>query len=87
MFYFPTWFEIKHKSNVSDRFNHFFNMVQRVQRFPHGQVKKIVMKVLQNAYFFHLKNLVLGMLCDEDKVVCRIAVDKIQCIRKNSHYK
>ena len=30
MFYFPTWFEIKHKSNVSDRSNHFFNMVETV---------------------------------------------------------
>ena len=26
------------------------------------------------------------MLCDEDESVCRIAVNKIQCIRKNSHY-
>ena len=86
MFYFPTWFEIKHKSNVSDGFNLFFNMVQKA-RFSHGQVKKIAMVVLQrNAYFAHPENLVLGMLCDEDEGLCRIAVNKIQCIRKNSHY-
>ena len=26
------------------------------------------------------------MLCDEDEGVCRIAVNKFQCMRKNSHY-
>ena len=62
-------------------------MMQRVQRFPHGQVQKIEMKVLQrNAYFSCSENLVLAMICDEDEGVHRIAVNKIQCIRKNSHY-
>ena len=45
------------------------------------------MKVLQrNAYFAYPENLVLSMACDEDEGVHRIAVNKIQCIRKNSHY-
>ena len=75
------------KTICQDRYNHFFIMVQRVQRFPHSQIQKIAMKVLQrNAYFSHLENLVLGMLCDENEGVHRIAVNKIQCIRKNSHY-
>ena len=30
MFYFPTWFEIEHKKKVSDRSNHFLNIIQRV---------------------------------------------------------
>ena len=45
------------------------------------------MEILQrNAYFAHPENLVLGMLCDEDESVSRIAVNKTQYIRKNSHY-
>ena len=45
------------------------------------------MEVLQrNAYFSHLENQVLGILYDEDEGLCRIALNKIQCIRKNSHY-
>ena len=82
-FCFPSWFEINHKSNLSNGSNYFFNMVKRVQRFSHGQVQKIVMKVLQkNVYIAHTENLVLGIFCDEDKGVHRIAVNKIQCIRK-----
>ena len=85
MFYFPTWFEIKHKSHVSDGSNYFFNMVQTVQTFPHGQVQKITREVLQrNAYLAYPENLILGMLCDEDEGVCRIAVSKIQCIKKKT---
>ena len=45
------------------------------------------MEVLhRNAYFAHLEKLFLVMLCDEDEGVCTIAVNKIQCKRKNSHY-
>ena len=53
-----------------------------VQKFLYGQVQKLAMEVLQkNAYFAHPENLVLGMLCDDERVH-RIAVNKIQCIRK-----
>ena len=87
VFYFPIWFEIYHKSNVSDISNHFLNMVQRVQRFPHGQVQKTAMELLQrNTSFIHPENLVLGMHSDEDKGVRKIAVNKIQCIRKSGYY-
>ena len=45
------------------------------------------MRVLQrNAYFSHPENLLLGMLCDKNENFCRIDVNKIQCIRRNSHY-
>ena len=62
-------------------------MVQSVQRFPHGQVQKVALVVLyRNAYFSHPENqlIVLGILCDEDKDVHRIAVNKIQSIKKRS---
>ena len=45
------------------------------------------MRVLQkNAYFAHPENLLWGMLCDENESVHRIDVNKIQDIRRNSHY-
>ena len=45
------------------------------------------MEVLQtNAYFAHPEILVLGMLCDKDENVRRIAVNKIQCINRNNHH-
>ena len=36
----------------------------------------------RNAYFARPENLVLRMLCDEDEGMCRITVNKIQCIIK-----
>ena len=67
MFYFLTWFEIKHKSNVSDGSNYFFKHGAKSSKdFLMAKFKKIAIKFLQrHVYSAHPKNQVLNMLCDE----------------------
>ena len=65
-FYFPTWLDIKQKSNVSDGSKHFFNMTLRIQKFAHSEFQKIAIEV----YFAHPENIVLGMLCVVKMKVC-----------------
>ena len=85
--YFPSWFDIKANHAISSGANNFFNMVQRVQKFPVSKVKKWATESLQrNAFFAHPENILLAMLCDSDEAVRRIGVNKVLSIRGKMNF-
>ena len=76
--YFPSWFEIKYKNKLTEAAPNFYNIIDRVRRFPSKEVKKISLKVLQrNGFSIHSENVLLAMLADTHEEVCRKAVNKI----------
>lgn len=80
--YFPSWFQIKFRNKITDGSKHFYNVVERVTKFPKKNVRDIALKVLQrNAFFAHHENVLLAMLGDGDESVRRLAVNKILSIR------
>ena len=83
--YFPTWFEIKKQSQIVQGAKNFFNLVHRIQRFPHSKIRSIALKVVQrNAFFAHPENVLLGMLADNEEEIRRLAVNKIHGLRGKS---
>ena len=83
--YFPTWFESKKQNQIIHGAKNFFNLVHRIQQFPHSEICSIASKVVQRkAFFAHLKNVLLGMLGDDDEEIRRSAVNKIQGLREKS---
>jgi len=63
----------------------FFKLIERVCQFPTDKVRDISMKVLlQNAYFVHSENVILGMLAEDDENIRRRAVDKISELRSEA---
>ena len=80
--YFPTWFEIKRQSQIIHGAKNFFNLVHRIQKFPHSKICSTELKVVQrNAFFAHPKNILLGMLRDDDEEIKRLVFNKIQALR------
>ena len=76
--YFPSWFEIKSKNKLTKAAPNFYNIIDRVRKFPNKEVRKIALKVLQrNGFSIHPENVLLAMLADESDQVRRKAVDKI----------
>ena len=83
--YFPTWFETKKQNQINHGAKNFFNLVHRIQQFPHSEIRSIASKVVQrNAFFAHPENVLLGMLGDDDEEIRRLAVSKIQGLRGKS---
>ena len=83
--YFPTWFETKKQNQIIHGAKNFFNLVHRIQQFPHSEIRFIASKVVQrNAFFAHPENVLLGMLGDDDEEIRRLAVNKIQGLRGKS---
>ena len=81
--YFPTWFQIKLKSSITDGPQNFFDAMQRIKNFSDHNTTEISLKVLQkNAFFSHQENILLAMLSDKDESVRKSAVDKIRSIRR-----
>ena len=53
-------------------------MIQRINKFPDTNARNICYKVIDNnSYFAHGKNILIGMLADEDEEVRRKAVNKV----------
>ena len=64
---FPTWFDIKTNNSITDGPRNFFNLMQRIVKFPHKQVRDISMKAIQrNAYISHQEAVILGILAHQD---------------------
>ena len=83
--YLPTWFETKKPNQIIHGAKNFFNLVHRIQQFPHSEIRSIASKVVQrNAFFAHPENVLLGMLGDDDEEIRRLAVNKIQGLRGKS---
>ena len=83
--YFPTWFQIKSKSNITDGPKNLYDLYQRIQVFPDSQVKDIATKVVErNAYFAHPENIMLAMLADENEEIRNAAVKKIVFLRNKA---
>ena len=80
--YFPMWFKIKKHSQIIHNTKNFFNLVHRMQQFPHSKIHSTALKVAQkNAFFPHPENDFLGMLGDDDEEIRRLAVNKIQTLQ------
>ena len=83
--YFPTWFQIKSKSKITDGPKNLYDLYQRIQVFPDSQVKDIATKVVErNAYFAHPENIMLTMLADENEEIRNAAVKKIVFLRNKA---
>ena len=81
--YFPTLFEIKSYNSITNGSTNLFNLIKRIQSFPHIEVCKIVTNVIRNnASFCHPKNIQISILGEQEKRVWNIAVQKIIDIRK-----
>ena len=83
--YFPSWFDIKKNSTVTDDSINYFNLMTRIATFPQQTVKDIELKtLLRNSFFAHPENILLSMLGDTDNSVRNMAVNRIQSLRSNS---
>ena len=83
--YFPTFFEIKHKSSVSSGSQNLFNMLTRVKNFPDKKVSKIAVEVVRrNSFFAHPENVILGMLASPDSRIREKGITHILCLREKT---
>jgi hypothetical protein len=84
--YFPSWFEIKANKYITSGARNFFNMMQRVDQFPHTKVKTIALRYIEiNAFFAHPENVLIAMLGDEDSHIRNLAVNRVMQIRGGLH--
>ena len=75
--YFPSWFEIKRRYEITSGCKNFFEIIKRVQEFPDKYVTHVCRNVLQrNSFFCHPENILIGMLADADDAVRSHAVEK-----------
>jgi len=83
--YLPSWFEIKLNNCITDGPRNFFNILDKVNKFPDQEIRTTAIKVLKrNAFAAHQENVLLAMLADEDESVRRVAVNKIKAVRQES---
>ena len=81
--YFPSWFQIKYKNKITNAAENFYDMLERMKRFPNFKVKgktvsDVAIAVLKrNAYSAHPENILLKMLGDSDENTRRNALNKI----------
>ena len=80
--YFPTWFEIKSKSQLTCGSRNFFNLVRRITQFSNKVVRETALKVVQrNAFFAHPENVLVAMLGDSNEDIRRLGVNKVLSMR------
>ena len=83
--YFPTWFDIKRNNKLTYGSKNFFNLVQRITQLSNEEVKHVALQNVQkNAFFAQPENILLAMLGDDNKVVRKQAVSRVQAIRETS---
>ena len=79
---YPSWFQIKLKSKITDGSANFFSIVKRVMKLPNKTVRDVAFNALErNAYFAHQESVLLAMFGDDDDGVHHLAVNKILSIR------
>ena len=81
--YAPTWFSIKSRPSCVYGTMHFFKMVQSTKYLPQN-LKNIVHPVLQrNAFFAHVENVILAMMCDDRNHIRELALRRVLSIRSS----
>ena len=50
--YFSSWFDIKINKHLTDGPKNFFNVIQRINKFPDSNVKNICYQVINNNSYF-----------------------------------
>lgn len=82
--YGPLWFMIKQKPSIKYAPKHYFQQLQLLKLLP-TEISDIVKPYVErNAYYCHPENLLLSMICDDDKLIRLKAITTISEIRKNS---
>ena len=72
--FFPTWFDIKRYTNITDGAVNQFKMISRSQSLHDDETKRVVQPVIKrNAYFCHPENILIAMVNDDSYVIRRLA--------------
>ena len=75
--YVPMWFTIKTNATIEHGAKNLFNTVERTRHLSE-ECQKIIFPVIQrNGYFGHPENMLLTMICDENKCVRQLGWRKI----------
>ena len=67
--YFPSWFDIKLNSKITQAAINNFRMLKRIDQFPHKHARYIALSTLiRNGFSAHPENVILSIFADDYEI-------------------